>query len=66
MKVLKDRTLPVPWDPAKPSPSKLIGATALSNPGFLIEVRNRRGCRELTHCPAIGLRRLIGVAHIRY
>ncbi len=38
MKVLNDRTLPVPWDPGRPSPSTLIGVTALSNPGFLVEV----------------------------
>jgi enamine deaminase RidA (YjgF/YER057c/UK114 family) len=38
MKVLNDRTLPVPWDPSLPSPSTLIGVTALSNPGFLVEV----------------------------
>ena len=28
----------LPWDKDKPSPSTLIGITALSNPGFLIEV----------------------------
>jgi hypothetical protein len=38
LKVLNDRTLPVPWDPQRPSPSTLIGVTALANPGFLIEV----------------------------
>jgi enamine deaminase RidA (YjgF/YER057c/UK114 family) len=38
MKVLSDPTLPVPWAPNKPSPSTLIGVTALSNPGFLVEV----------------------------
>jgi len=38
LKVLNDRTLPVPWDVNRPSPSTLIGVTALSNPGFLIEV----------------------------
>jgi enamine deaminase RidA (YjgF/YER057c/UK114 family) len=27
-----------PWDKDRPSPSTLIGVTALSNPGFLIEV----------------------------
>jgi len=27
-----------PWKDGKPSPSTLIGVTALSNPGFLIEV----------------------------
>jgi enamine deaminase RidA (YjgF/YER057c/UK114 family) len=38
MKVLNEQTLPVPWDPSRPSPSTLIGVTALSNPGFLVEV----------------------------
>jgi enamine deaminase RidA (YjgF/YER057c/UK114 family) len=38
MKVMNDKTLPLPWNPARPSPSTLIGVTALSNPGFLIEV----------------------------
>ena len=38
LKVLNDRTLPVPWDMNRPSPSTLIGVTALANPGFLIEV----------------------------
>jgi enamine deaminase RidA (YjgF/YER057c/UK114 family) len=38
LKVLNDRTLPVPWDVNRPSPSTLIGVTALANPGFLIEV----------------------------
>jgi enamine deaminase RidA (YjgF/YER057c/UK114 family) len=38
LKVLNDRTLPVPWEASCPSPSTLIGVTALSNPGFLIEV----------------------------
>jgi enamine deaminase RidA (YjgF/YER057c/UK114 family) len=38
MKVLSDRAVPVPWDPSRPSPSTLIGVTALSNPGFLVEV----------------------------
>jgi enamine deaminase RidA (YjgF/YER057c/UK114 family) len=38
LKVLNDRTLPVPWDVKRPSPSTLIGVTALANPGFLIEV----------------------------
>jgi enamine deaminase RidA (YjgF/YER057c/UK114 family) len=27
-----------PWNKGGPSPSTLIGVTALSNPGFLIEV----------------------------
>jgi enamine deaminase RidA (YjgF/YER057c/UK114 family) len=38
MKVISDPTLTLPWDKAHPSPSTLIGVTALSNPGFLIEV----------------------------
>jgi enamine deaminase RidA (YjgF/YER057c/UK114 family) len=38
LKVLNDRTLPVPWDTSRPSPSTLIGVAALANPGFLIEV----------------------------
>jgi enamine deaminase RidA (YjgF/YER057c/UK114 family) len=38
LKVLNDRTLPVPSDANRPSPSTLIGVTALANPGFLIEV----------------------------
>ena len=38
LKVLNDRTLPLPWDVNRPSPSTLIGVTALANPGFLIEV----------------------------
>jgi hypothetical protein len=28
----------LPWDKSRPSPSTMIGVTALSNPGFLIEV----------------------------
>jgi enamine deaminase RidA (YjgF/YER057c/UK114 family) len=38
LKVLNDKTLPVPWEVSRPSPSTLIGVTALANPGFLIEV----------------------------
>ena len=38
LKVLNDPTLPLPWDVNRPSPSTLIGVTALANPGFLIEV----------------------------
>jgi enamine deaminase RidA (YjgF/YER057c/UK114 family) len=37
-KVMNDPTVLLPWDKARPSPSTLIGVTALSNPGFLIEV----------------------------
>jgi enamine deaminase RidA (YjgF/YER057c/UK114 family) len=33
-----DRTIPLPWNTDHPSPSTLIGVTALSNPDFLIEV----------------------------
>jgi enamine deaminase RidA (YjgF/YER057c/UK114 family) len=38
VKVLNDVTVALPWNKSKPSPSTLIGVTALSNPGFLIEV----------------------------
>jgi enamine deaminase RidA (YjgF/YER057c/UK114 family) len=38
VKVMNDLTVPLPWDKSRPSPSTLIGVTALSNPGFLIEV----------------------------
>jgi enamine deaminase RidA (YjgF/YER057c/UK114 family) len=38
LKVLNDKSLLVPWDASRPSPSTLIGVTALANPGFLIEV----------------------------
>ena len=38
MKTLTDTTIPVPWNKDRPSPSTLIGVTALSNPGFMIEV----------------------------
>jgi enamine deaminase RidA (YjgF/YER057c/UK114 family) len=38
VKVLNDPTVELPWDKSRPSPSTLIGVTALSNPGFLIEV----------------------------
>ena len=38
LKMLNDPTLPLPWDVNRPSPSTLIGVTALANPGFLIEV----------------------------
>jgi enamine deaminase RidA (YjgF/YER057c/UK114 family) len=37
LKVLNDKSLLVPWDASRPSPSTLIGVTALANPGFLIE-----------------------------
>ena len=40
MKVMRDPTVreKQPWNAGNPSPSTLIGVTALSNPGFLIEV----------------------------
>jgi enamine deaminase RidA (YjgF/YER057c/UK114 family) len=38
LKVLNDPSTRVPWPRQRPSPSTLIGVTALSNPGFLIEV----------------------------
>ena len=38
LKVMNDPTVLLPWNKARPSPSTLIGVTALSNPGFLIEV----------------------------
>ena len=38
VKVMNDPTVALPWNKSKPSPSTLIGVTALSNPGFLIEV----------------------------
>ena len=38
LKVMNDPTVLLPWNQARPSPSTLIGVTALSNPGFLIEV----------------------------
>ena len=38
VKVMNDSTVLLPWDKGRPSPSTLIGVTALSNPGFLIEV----------------------------
>jgi enamine deaminase RidA (YjgF/YER057c/UK114 family) len=38
LKVMNDATVTLPWNKARPSPSTLIGVTALSNPGFLIEV----------------------------
>jgi enamine deaminase RidA (YjgF/YER057c/UK114 family) len=40
MNVMRDPTVREkhPWNAGRPSPSTLIGVTALSNPGFLIEV----------------------------
>ncbi|MHB9841684.1 RidA family protein [Paraburkholderia terrae] len=35
---VKDEGFPVPWDRARPSPSTLIGVTALANPEFLVEL----------------------------
>jgi enamine deaminase RidA (YjgF/YER057c/UK114 family) len=37
-KCVNDRTIPLPWSKDKPSPSTLIGVTALSNPDFMIEL----------------------------
>ncbi len=36
--VLRDTTIPVPWNRERPSPSTLIGVTRLADPGFLVEV----------------------------
>jgi hypothetical protein len=38
IKVMNDKSVPVPWDRNRPSPSTLIGVTGLSNPGFLLEM----------------------------
>jgi len=38
MEIVRDPTFPLPWHPDRPSPSTLIGVTALSNPGFLLEI----------------------------
>ncbi|WP_074127209.1 RidA family protein [Bradyrhizobium sp. NAS96.2] len=35
---VRDDTVPVPWARERPSPSTLIGVTALANPDFLIEL----------------------------
>ncbi|CAM2154663.1 Aminoacrylate peracid reductase RutC [Pararobbsia alpina] len=35
---VRDKTFPLPWDANHPSPSTLIGVTALANPEFLIEL----------------------------
>ncbi|VIO72960.1 Putative aminoacrylate peracid reductase RutC [Bradyrhizobium ivorense] len=35
---LRDETFPIPWSRDRPSPSTLIGVTALANPDFLIEL----------------------------
>jgi enamine deaminase RidA (YjgF/YER057c/UK114 family) len=45
-KVLNDRTLPMPWDVNRPSPSTLIGVTALANPGFSSRSRSWRWWRR--------------------
>jgi enamine deaminase RidA (YjgF/YER057c/UK114 family) len=37
-KCVNDRTIPLPWNKDRPSPSTLIGVTALSNPDFMIEL----------------------------
>ena len=61
LKVLNDRTLPLPWDVNRPSPSTLIGVTALANPGFLIEVEImavwRRDCAGELEIAAVGQQR---------
>jgi enamine deaminase RidA (YjgF/YER057c/UK114 family) len=38
MEIVRDPNFPLPWHPDRPSPSTLIGVTALSNPGFLLEI----------------------------
>ena len=38
MEIVRDPTFQLPWHPDRPSPSTLIGVTALSNPGFLLEI----------------------------
>ncbi|CAB3756431.1 Rid family hydrolase [Paraburkholderia humisilvae] len=35
---VRDETFPAPWSREHPSPSTLIGVTALANPSFLIEL----------------------------
>jgi enamine deaminase RidA (YjgF/YER057c/UK114 family) len=35
---VRDQTFPVPWSRERPSPSTLIGVTALANPDFLVEL----------------------------
>jgi enamine deaminase RidA (YjgF/YER057c/UK114 family) len=35
---IRDETFPVPWNRERPSPSTLIGVTALAHPDFLIEL----------------------------
>jgi enamine deaminase RidA (YjgF/YER057c/UK114 family) len=35
---VRDETFPVPWTRERPSPSTLIGVTALANPDFLVEL----------------------------
>jgi enamine deaminase RidA (YjgF/YER057c/UK114 family) len=35
---VRDETFPIPWSRARPSPSTLIGVTALANPDYLIEL----------------------------
>jgi enamine deaminase RidA (YjgF/YER057c/UK114 family) len=36
--VIGDPSFELPWDRNRPSPSTLLGVTALSNPGFMIEL----------------------------
>lgn len=35
---IRDDTFPVPWNRVRPSPSTLIGVTALASPDYLIEL----------------------------
>ena len=42
LKVLKDKTLPVPWDASRPSPSTLIGVTVRAATAAFAR-RSRRG-----------------------
>ena len=35
---VRDQTFPVPWSRERPSPSALIGVTALAHPDFLVEL----------------------------
>ena len=35
---IRDETFPVPWNRERPSPSTLIGVTALAHPDYLIEL----------------------------
>jgi hypothetical protein len=48
LKALNDRSLPVPWDVNRPSPSTLIGVTALAQSGLSDRGRNHGGGGGLT------------------